>query len=139
MTDWNPEPIRDAIRQFIARRDLKVQPWAKRAGVSEGSLRNFLAGHSNAMSIETLGRLADAEGVTIAELTGEDRDERGSINVERLQHAIAGVIEISRDADPARVAETIATVYAAAPHANTVQRTPELDYFIRRAVRRHDE
>lgn len=55
----------------MKRRKLKASPWAKRAGVSEGAIRNFLNGDSDSLSLPVYEKLASAEGVPVAELTGQ--------------------------------------------------------------------
>lgn len=56
----------------MSERGLKPFPWAKRARVSEGSLRNFLNGLSQSLNFATVKKLADAENVSISALIGED-------------------------------------------------------------------
>ena len=51
-------------------RHLQVTSWARRAKLSEGTLRNFLAGTSTTMTATTLEKLAAAEMVTVAEMLG---------------------------------------------------------------------
>jgi hypothetical protein len=137
---WNPNPIREGLRSFIDLRGLKILPWAKRAGVSDGALRHFLSGYSDSMNLETLGKLADAEGVSIAELIGQAPEPlRGAtqqapeaatrqvfvsadaLDVERMRSIIVGVIRIAidhpRNISPELVAQAILTVYATAPEA----------------------
>ncbi len=64
------EEIRASIRRFMEVRRLQVAPWARRAKLSEGTLRNFLAGTSHTITAESLTKLADAEGVSVQELIG---------------------------------------------------------------------
>lgn len=56
---------RRALRRFMASRNLQVFPWAKRAGVSEAAIRNFLKGRSDSLAVPILEKLAAAEGVPI--------------------------------------------------------------------------
>lgn len=65
------EAIRAAIRRFIEARHLQVTSWARRAKLSEGTLRNFLAGTSATMTMASLEKLAAAEMVTVGEMLGE--------------------------------------------------------------------
>lgn len=66
------ERRRDALRAFMLRRGIKsVNDWAKRAGVSESSIRAFLKGESRSLNLRSYERLADVEGAEVSELTGE--------------------------------------------------------------------
>ena len=62
---------RHAICHFMQQRKLKVFPWCKRAGVSEGTLRAFLRGDTSTLQTSTLQKLADAENVSVGEVLGE--------------------------------------------------------------------
>jgi phage repressor protein C with HTH and peptisase S24 domain len=62
---------RDAIRRFMTHRLLKIQPWCVDARVAESTLRNFLAGRSEALTSATLERLAAAADSSVSELLGE--------------------------------------------------------------------
>lgn len=66
--EWVSDRQRTAIRGFMAAHDLKVQPWCKKAGITEGALRNFLNGDNNAMGADNLELLAMAVGVTLADI-----------------------------------------------------------------------
>jgi hypothetical protein len=68
------EKKRRALRAFIARRKLTLNGWATKAGISEGTLRAFLDtdNPTHSLTMRTLAKLAQAEGVTVAELIGED-------------------------------------------------------------------
>lgn len=60
------EKNRQTLRDFMKANDLKMAPWARAAGVSEGALRNFLAGRSNSLNGETLTKLANAANAVIS-------------------------------------------------------------------------
>lgn len=62
---------RASIRSFMAREGLRVSPWCTKAGITEGALRNFLNGESDAMGANNLELLATAAGATVGELLGE--------------------------------------------------------------------
>lgn len=51
------------LERFIAARGLKVAPWARKAGVSEGTIRNFLMKRSATLTQATVDALAMAIGV----------------------------------------------------------------------------
>jgi transcriptional regulator with XRE-family HTH domain len=62
---------RIAIKQFMERRGLKPSPWSKASGIRESTLRDYMSGRNNTMTIDTLEKLANAAKVTIAEIIGE--------------------------------------------------------------------
>lgn len=62
---------REALQKFIDTHELKVSPWAEKANVSEGAIRNFLKGVSKSLRIDTYEALAAAAGVMVSDLTGE--------------------------------------------------------------------
>lgn len=68
MPNWSGDATRDALRRFMRARDLKVLPWATRAGIRESTLRNFLAGRTDSLTQRTLAKLAAAERVSAAQM-----------------------------------------------------------------------
>lgn len=72
MKDGRAESRRKALKKFMEERDLKVSPWAIRAGVSEGAVRNFLKGLSKSLRQDVVEKLAAAERVSPGALFGED-------------------------------------------------------------------
>jgi phage repressor protein C with HTH and peptisase S24 domain len=71
----SPDQRRAAIRRFMAEKNLKPAPWAESAGLSNGIVRNFLAGRADSLSGSTLEKLARAANATVAELIGEKPKE----------------------------------------------------------------
>lgn len=61
---------RAAIRAFMRARKLKPRPWALRAGVSEGALRNYLSGRSATLTTRTVERLAKAADASVTDVLG---------------------------------------------------------------------
>lgn len=59
---------RKAIKIFMAARDLSVNGWCKDAGLSEGTLRNFLKGVSGEIGTANLELLANAAGVMVGDI-----------------------------------------------------------------------
>ena len=55
----------------MQRHDLNVSRWAKQAGVSEGAVRNFLAGRSASLNARTYDLLAAAADVPVHTLISE--------------------------------------------------------------------
>jgi len=79
MAETSAERRRGALRRFMDAQGLRPATWARQAGVSEGTLRNFLAGRSDSLSQATLEKLAAARGVSAAALiTGEPSPEVAS-------------------------------------------------------------
>lgn len=66
-----PDDRRNILRQFMKSRELKVARWAKRAGVNENSIYNFLNGHSDGLDLRTYAKLARAEEVPVWRLSGD--------------------------------------------------------------------
>ncbi len=62
---------REILRRFIKQRGLKISQWAKRAGVGENSIYNFLNGHSDSLDLRTYAKLARAEEVPTWRLSGD--------------------------------------------------------------------
>ena len=79
----------------MARRGLRVQPWAKRAGLAESTLRNFLHGDSSSMTQRSLEKLAAAEQVTVADMLAESAgsDEGGRLFDSALMYDVIASLE----------------------------------------------
>lgn len=76
---YNPAPMarvdkklaeqrRGELAAFIEARNLKPSRWAKAAGVSDGTIRNFLNGISDTLTQATIDALANAERVDAADI-----------------------------------------------------------------------
>lgn len=96
------EDRRKALKDYIKSQDgLKVKPWCKEAGVSDGTVRNFLAGKSRSLRHETLQKLAKARDATVADLIGEKltpaKPGRDVIAIPGLEvrAAMGGGVEVS--------------------------------------------
>lgn len=81
---------RQAIRKVMAERGLQVSPWCKRAGITEGALRNFLNGDSESMGANSLDLLAGAAGVTLGSLLGEEIHYK--IDDELMEKAVDSIL-----------------------------------------------
>jgi len=62
---------REALRAFMARRNLTVNAWATLARINEATIRNFLAGRHASLNDSTYRKLAEAAQATVGELLGE--------------------------------------------------------------------
>jgi hypothetical protein len=65
------DTLRNALRRFMEMKTLTVAGWAREAGLSEGTLRNFLAGKSDTLTHASLAALASAAKQPIWALLGE--------------------------------------------------------------------
>jgi hypothetical protein len=82
------ENQRQALKKVMAKHGLNILSWTTKAGISEGTLRGFLKGVSNSMGSDNLELLADAAGITIGEMLGEN--ERPQTPV--VGYAGAGIV-----------------------------------------------
>lgn len=73
---FDPATRRRALRAFMQDRGLKVLPWCSAAGLSEGTLRNFLAGKSDSLSDRSYELLAEAANTPVAVLRGDSPPNR---------------------------------------------------------------
>ena len=71
-----PEARRDAFRRFMERRGLNAHAWARDAGISEGTIRNYLAGRVASLNVLTCEKLAVSAGVSPSEMFGDRSDLR---------------------------------------------------------------
>lgn len=85
-----PDQKRELLRSFMRKRGLKVDPWAKKAGVTKNSLYNFLNGHSEALSLVTYSKLARAVGVPYWELSGDKPEITSPVSITVCGHVQAG-------------------------------------------------
>lgn len=99
------DPLRTAIRRFMAGRPaLNAYAWCRAAGIHESVLRGFLDGRSQSLTFRTLQRLAQAAGVKVSQLTGDEPDliDRGAfvaIGVTVLVEALAYRSQVTVDAN----------------------------------------
>lgn len=86
---------RAAIREVMRVHGLRPSPWAKRAGVSSGSLYAFLDERTQSMSLPVLQKLASVVPVPLSALTGEDEPSQADAPI---THAVRGdaVVRLGR-------------------------------------------
>jgi hypothetical protein len=65
------DQLRAALRRFLKFKKFSVAEWARHAEISEGTLRNFLAGTSETLTHATLAALARAVDQPIGAIIGE--------------------------------------------------------------------
>ena len=63
--------IREALTQAKERLGWSVAEWSRKAELSEGTLRNFLAGTSNSLTVASLSKLASAANTTVGEILNQ--------------------------------------------------------------------
>jgi transcriptional regulator with XRE-family HTH domain len=63
-----PDTHRAFLLNFMKEHGLNTNKWAKMAGISEGTLRAYLSGRSQTISLETLSKMANAVSLPIVEL-----------------------------------------------------------------------
>jgi phage repressor protein C with HTH and peptisase S24 domain len=61
---------REILKKVMQEKGLNPNSWAVKAGVSEGSLRNFLKGLTESLNIRTYQKLAEAAGCSLDFLIG---------------------------------------------------------------------
>lgn len=72
----NADNERKAIRNFMNKRQLSVNGWCKRAGMPESTLRSFLNGQSNSMTLQSLMALATIENVALQDMLNLPKPRR---------------------------------------------------------------
>ena len=66
---------RAALRYWMETLDLNVSQWAKKAGIGEGTLRNFLSGNAESLQSDTLEYLAEAIGKNVGQMLNLEKEE----------------------------------------------------------------
>lgn len=99
---FNPEQRRRVLRDYIAAENLTVNGWARAAGISEGTLRNFLNGDSDSLSDRSYELLAAVRSVPVSLLRGEKaaRSVHPEIPVRSFVGAGDEIISLTDDEDP---------------------------------------
>ena len=59
---------RQAFKEFMQQNKLKASSWAKKAGIAEATIRNYLCGRNQSLTSVNLEKLADAAGVKVQDL-----------------------------------------------------------------------
>lgn len=81
MAGWDPQPVRAALRQFIEDKGLSVNGWTKKSKMPESTLRNFLAGETNSLTLRSLTKLAQGADVQLAELLLQSEVQRTAVRL----------------------------------------------------------
>lgn len=80
MSTSDADNLRQALQKHMAVRNVTVNFWSKQAGLTEGTLRNFLAGRSESLTTNTLGLLAKAAGLRIADFFPDQKIHDSQLN-----------------------------------------------------------
>ena len=76
----NIEEHRKHLLEFMKEYELNPNKWAKIANISEGTLRAYLSGRSQNISLDILYKLAKAVSVPVSELIEESSNEINEVN-----------------------------------------------------------
>ncbi len=73
MTGWNADAQRDAFKRAMARLGLKTAAdIARRTGIPQTTIRSYLNGQADSLSARNEKKIAEATGLTLAQLYDED-------------------------------------------------------------------
>ncbi len=81
---------RQAFKEFMQLHKLKASPWAKKAGVAEATIRNYLHGRNQSLTSVNLEKLANAAGAQAQDLINSK-----NIAFEHLENIDSGYINKS--------------------------------------------
>lgn len=81
--DGNEVVQRQALQKFMEKNGLRAAPWARAAGISEGTIRNYLRGLTRSLTYATLERLAEAADTSVDVLVGNQGGGAGERSGER--------------------------------------------------------
>ncbi len=73
---------RENLRKFMKLNNLNANSWTKKAGISEGTIRNYLSGRSASISTLSLELLAQAIGVNSCRLLWNNYSDSLDNNIE---------------------------------------------------------
>ena len=74
---------RQAFKEFMQLHKLKASPWAKKAGIAEATIRNYLCARNQSLTSVNLEKLANVVGATIDDLTyAKSIDFKASENID---------------------------------------------------------
>lgn len=85
-------PLRDIIVAFAQANGLKVYSWARKAGIAKSTMYYFLNGKSHSLEFQTIERLADAAGVSLAVLLGEPRRPHSAVKVDYITNEAGALV-----------------------------------------------
>ncbi|MCT4634705.1 MAG: helix-turn-helix transcriptional regulator [Rickettsiales bacterium] len=61
---------RNTFKEFMQQQNLTPSSWAKKAGVTEATIRHYLSGRSQSLTSLVLEKLANSAGVSVSEIIG---------------------------------------------------------------------
>ena len=74
------ERQRKIFKGFMEEKKLNAFSWAKKAGITESTIRHYLSGRNRSLTTLVLEKLANAAGASVADLIGENKVIRGAEN-----------------------------------------------------------
>lgn len=61
---------RNTFKEFMQQHKLNASSWAKKAGITEATIRHYLSGRSQSLTSLVLEKLASSIGVSVSEIIG---------------------------------------------------------------------
>lgn len=108
---------RQALGNIMKRHGLTLTKWARDAGIAEGGFRNFMSGRTDSISISSYEALANAVGVSVSTLLGEQVPVVGRVGAGQEMfpiddHAMGDGIDMA-DAPPGVSPDSVVAVEVA--------------------------
>lgn len=72
---------RQNLKNFMTKRKLTCYGWSKLSGISEGTIRSYLAGRSSSLNYKTLNKLANSIGVKPIDIIEEGNNQNYGENI----------------------------------------------------------
>ncbi len=91
------EKQRQSFKEFMQKHKLNAFAWAKKAGISEATIRHYLSGRNNSLTSVNLERLAKAVGARSEDLVGQIDSPRilEPLSIDNFE--FSNLVEIKRD------------------------------------------
>jgi transcriptional regulator with XRE-family HTH domain len=116
----NDDNLRNRIINFMKTNGLTAYSWSKKAGISEGTIRSFIAGRTNSLNSRTIIKLAAAANIPVISLLEEQEKYKlnvpvnnSNINKDLLQKSIIIVDKILKKKNIKISDEERAKIYVA--------------------------
>lgn len=95
---YDAEKIRRSIRRIQKEKKLKMSAWARKAGLGERTLAEFLTGNTSSPAVETLYAFADAAEVDVLEMLDIDpREADTKISIGAIRTMMALLERVERE------------------------------------------
>lgn len=93
MTEEIIQKQRDSFKQFMQKNNLNANAWAKKAGITEATIRHYLSGRNQSLTSVNLERLAKAIGVRATDIISSEIEKDPDIKNFKPK----SIIEIERN------------------------------------------